>query len=97
MDCNNYSFSTQDRREKQIARYDDGEHFAELTEVEDWFQDKYFSVWSDVEDDDGEWCSGTFDYTLTPTDTRGKAYNRAYAEFNRLIGVITERRKCCYV
>lgn len=41
-----------------------------------------------------EWCSGTFDYTLTPTDTRGKAYNRAYAEYNRLIGVITERRKC---
>ena len=94
MDCNNYSYINYDTKNKLIKRYDDGDYFVEISEECNWFQDRYFTVWSDLEDSDGEWYLETFDFTLTP-NTRRKALNRAKAAYNRLVGKINMKRRIC--
>lgn len=94
MDCNSYSYVNFDNDSTLIRRFEEDHHFVELTEEQDWFQDKFFTVRSDVEDDDGEWVYETFDYTLIP-DTREAALAKAIDLFNKVVATIQKEVALC--
>ena len=87
MDCNSYSYVNYAGTDTLIERFEADYHYVELTEEQNWFQDKYFTVRSDVEDEDGEWILKSFEYTLLP-DTRGAALEKAKAFYDNVVNII---------
>lgn len=87
MDCNSYSYVNYDGTDTLIERFEADHRYVELSEEQDWFQDKFFTVRSDVEDENGEWISESFEYTLLP-DTRYAALEQARAFYNNVVNIM---------